>query len=126
MDENQNQGTDEQSQARAEELKEHLAQVLNQLPHDIEILLFSRKGERDLFAKAAEQVVEIFQKLSPKVKFKKYDLGDAMARKYEIDRSPTLLLGPDRYNIRWLGAPLGEEGRTFVEALILMGAGKAN
>jgi thioredoxin reductase (NADPH) len=31
------------------------------------------------------------------------------------------LFDPDRYHIRWLGAPIGEEARTLVEALIMMG-----
>jgi thioredoxin reductase (NADPH) len=125
MDEIQKEGTDETSHVREEELKEHLGKVLDQLPHDIEILLFTRKGERDLFSEAAEQVIGIFQKLSSKIKFSKYDLDHAMAKKHDLDRSPTILLCPDRYHIRWLGAPLGEEGRTFVEALLLMGAGKS-
>ena len=49
-----------------------------------------------------------------------------LARKYNITRSPTLLIAPDRYSIRWLGAPLGEEARTFLEILILVGLGKSH
>ena len=60
-------------------------------------------------------------KLTPKIRFEKYDLHHKLAKKYDVDRSPTLLLGPDRYRVKWLGAPVGEEGRTFFEALLLMG-----
>jgi len=37
-----------------------------------------------------------------------------------------LIFNPDKVNIRWLGAPIGEEGRTFIEALIMMGYGQSN
>ena len=43
-----------------------------------------------------------------------------------VQQSPTLVFDPDRYNIRWLGAPIGEEGRIFLEALILIGSQKSN
>jgi thioredoxin reductase (NADPH) len=49
-----------------------------------------------------------------------------LARKWEVDRSPSLLIAPERVNIRWIGAPLGEEGRIFMETLILVGLGKSN
>ncbi|MCJ7772072.1 MAG: FAD-dependent oxidoreductase, partial [Desulfobacterales bacterium] len=40
---------------------------------------------------------------------------------WTVEYTPTILFDPEHYNVRWLGAPLGEEGRTFVEALIMMG-----
>lgn len=115
----------EEVNGRTEELKEELSKILEGLPHEIPIYLFSRKGERDLFTKAAEQVVTLFQNLSSKIKLRLYDLDHKLAGKYDVTRAPTLVLCPDKYNIRWLGAPLGEEGRTFVEALLLMGSGKS-
>ena len=33
------------------------------------------------------------------------------------------LIAPDRYGIRWLGAPLGEEARTFLETILMVGSG---
>jgi thioredoxin reductase (NADPH) len=49
-----------------------------------------------------------------------------LARKWDVDRSPSLLIAPERVNIRWIGAPMGEEGRTFLETLIFVGLGKSN
>jgi len=91
----------------------------------VDIYLFSRKGERDVYANAAEQVIRFFQQLSSKIKFRKLDLDHELAGKHHVDRSPTILLSPERYNVRWLGAPIGEEGRTLVEALLLMGSGRS-
>jgi thioredoxin reductase (NADPH) len=48
------------------------------------------------------------------------------AKKYQVDFPSTLLIAPDRYKIRWIGAPVGEEGRTFLETLLLVGMGKSN
>jgi thioredoxin reductase (NADPH) len=53
-------------------------------------------------------------------------MDNELASKWNVDRSPTLLIAPERYNIRWLGAPVGEEGRIFLEALIFAGMGKSN
>ena len=35
------------------------------------------------------------------------------------------MIAPERVNIRWLGAPLGEEGKTFLETLLFVGMGKS-
>jgi thioredoxin reductase (NADPH) len=115
----------EEVNPRTEELKAELSNLLQQLPQEVPIYLFSRKGERDLFTKAAEQVVTIFERLSSKIKLTVYDLDHKLASKYDVSRAPTLVLCPDRYKVRWLGAPLGEEGRTFLEALLLMGTGRS-
>ena len=48
------------------------------------------------------------------------------AQQWNVQASPTLLFDPDNYNLRWLGAPLGEEGRIFLEALIHIGSGNSN
>lgn len=48
-----------------------------------------------------------------------------MAKKWQTDVSPTLLFDPDHYNIRWLGAPLGEETLTFIELIKMIGYGKS-
>jgi len=41
-----------------------------------------------------------------------------------VKHSPTILFDPDHYDIRWLGAPAGEEGKTMVEALLMLGYGQ--
>jgi thioredoxin reductase (NADPH) len=56
---------------------------------------------------------------------REYDLDHELARKWNITSSPTLVIAPEQYAIRWLGAPMGEEARTFLEILILVGLGKS-
>jgi len=117
-----------QEQARdmaGEAYLQQLRQTFEQLPNDIPLLLFTGKDRDDVFAQATRQVIRAFRELSPRITLKEYDLGHELARRHNVVSSPTLLIAPGRYNIRWLGAPMGEEARTFLETLILVGTGKS-
>ena len=71
------------------------------------------------------EAIRFFRQMTDKITMREYDLGHELARKWEIHSSPTILLAPDTYHVKWLGAPLGEEGRIFLEALLLIGSGKS-
>ena len=103
-----------------------LRQTFERMPNDIPLLLFADRGGDNVFAQAARQVIRAFRELSPRITLKEYDLSHELARKYQVTSSPTLIVAPDRYAIRWLGAPMGEEARTFLEILLLAGMGKSN
>jgi thioredoxin reductase (NADPH) len=103
-----------------------LRQAFEQLPNDIPLLLFADKGRDDVFVQATRQVIRAFRELSPRITLKEYDLAHELARRYQVVSSPTLLIAPGKYGIRWLGAPMGEEARTFLETLLLVGMGKSN
>ena len=119
--------TDPTTQEMANEnFMRQLKQTFDQFSHDIPIYLFTQRGMDDIFAQTNRQIVRTFRQLSSKITFKEYYLDHELAQKYNVDRSPTLLIAPERVSIRWLGAPLGEEGRTFLEMLILVGLGQSN
>jgi thioredoxin reductase (NADPH) len=102
-----------------------LKKTFQSLPEDMEIFLFSHEKEENIFSNSAREVVRAFMELTDKLKFREYGLDSDQAQKYDIDRSPSLVIAPGKYNIRWLGAPMGEEGRTFLETLLLVGMGKS-
>jgi thioredoxin reductase (NADPH) len=102
-----------------------LRQTFEHLPNDIPLYLFVGGMEDDVFAQASRQVVRAFRELTSKITIKEYGLDHELAAKWGVNSSPTLLLDPERYNIRWLGAPMGEEARSFLEAMILLGTGKS-
>jgi thioredoxin reductase (NADPH) len=102
-----------------------LRQTFEHLPNDIPLFLFVGRTEDDVFAQACRQVVRAFRELTSKITIKEYGLDHELAAKWGVNSSPTLLLDPERYNIRWLGAPMGEEARSFLEAMILLGTGKS-
>ena len=105
------------------EVQEQLRQVFKVLPNDIPVHLFTGSGDDNKEADIARGLIAAFQKTSSKIKFQEHDLSDKLAKKLKIDRGPTLAFAPEKYNIKYLGVPLGEEGRTLVEILILTGLG---
>jgi len=109
------------SQAYLQQLKA----TFEQLPHDIPLYLFTAKGHDDVFTHANREVIRAFRELSTKITLREYDLNHELARKWNVTHSPTLVIAPDDYSIHWLGAPMGEEARTFLEILILVGLGKS-
>jgi len=114
-----------QSDMASDAYMRQLKATFEQLPNDINLYLFTAKGHEDAFTNANRQVIRAFRELSAKITLKEYDLDHELARKWNVNSSPTLLIAPEQYSIRWLGAPMGEEARTFLEILILVGLGKS-
>lgn len=112
--------------ATQEQFMQQLKQTFEKLPHDIPLYMFMEKGRDNIYTQTNRQIVRAFRELSSKITFREHHLDHELARKWNVERSPTLLIAPERVNIRWIGAPLGEEGRTFLETLILVGLGQSN
>jgi thioredoxin reductase (NADPH) len=104
---------------------QQLKATFEQLPNDINLYLFTAKGHEDAFTQANRQVIRAFRELSARITLREHDLDHELARKWNVTSSPTLIIEPEKYSIRWLGAPMGEEARTFLETLILVGLGKS-
>jgi len=117
---------DTQGAAADSDLIRQLRATFAQLPHDIQLIYFTRKEKDDIFNETTRQIVRAFRELTDKITFKEFDLDHETARKWNVQRPSTLLIAPDRYRIRWVGAPMGEEGRTFLETMILVGLGQSN
>ncbi len=109
-----------------QEIEQELKKVFRELPKEIPIILFTQTGKNDVFSDAARQGIRFFRQLTDKIVLKEFNLGHELARKYNVTHAPTILFDPDQYAIRWLGAPVGEEGRIFMEALLLIGFGRSN
>ena len=107
------------------EFIDQLKTTFSKLPYEIPIYLFVEKGKDDIFCETNRQIIRAFRELSSKITLREYTLDHELARKWDVNSSPTILIAPDRFNIRWLGAPLGEEGRTFLEILIHVGLGQS-
>ncbi|MEJ2096775.1 MAG: FAD-dependent oxidoreductase [Deltaproteobacteria bacterium] len=112
-------------EAQIEEAQKELQRLFKNIPNQIPVLLFATPGENDVFTNAARQAIRFFRQLTDKISLREYSLDHEIAQKMQIRHSPTIVLAPDTCHIRWLGAPLGEEGRIFIEALILIGTGKS-
>ena len=103
-----------------------LKAVFEKMPHEIPLYMFVETGKDDDFIRTGRQMVRGFRELTDKITFKEFPLDHELAKKWQVTASPTLLIAPETYAIRWLGTPVGEEGRTFLETLILVGRKQSN
>jgi thioredoxin reductase (NADPH) len=108
------------------EIREQLQAIFAQFPDPVPIFLFTQQGNNDVLNQAARELLEGFHSISNKIQYEEIDLGHELAKKFQVETSPTLIFDPEHFAIRYLGAPFGEEGRTFLEALILVGFRKSN
>lgn len=114
---------EEPAQQEAETIKQ-LKQFFAAMKRPVHIYLFTRQGRNDSYNELAQQVMQWFSGFSDKIRFKTYPLTHELADKYNVEHSPTLVFEPETYNIHWLGAPSGEEGRSLVELLLILGTGR--
>jgi thioredoxin reductase (NADPH) len=108
-----------------DQVQAYLVEILKEIPRELPIILLTQPLKNDLFCDGARKVIRGIRQLAPKITLREYDLGHKMAKQWQADVSPTLLFDPDHYNIRWLGAPLGEETLTFIELIKMIGYGKS-
>ena len=104
-----------------EKAEAQLREILGKMPYPASIFLFTDRGQNEPFNQAAREVLQVLHRVSSKVQVEEYDLVHEQARKWKIQSSPTLIFDPDRYKARWLGAPIGEETKTLIMALQLLG-----
>jgi thioredoxin reductase (NADPH) len=108
------------------EVQHQLRSVLDQLPHPVPLYLFTKEGQNDIYNQAAREIVRAFAGLGKNIELHEMDFDHELAQKWQVDISPTILFDPERYSIRFLGAPMGEEGRTLLEAVVLIGLRRSN
>jgi thioredoxin reductase (NADPH) len=111
--------------AAHEDFIRQIRKTFEKMPHDIELLLFTQKGKEDVFATACRQVIRAFRELTDRIHLREYDLSHELAATHHVADGPTLLIAPNRYDIRWYGAPVGEEAKTFLETMLLVGMGQS-
>lgn len=106
-----------------EDGRKQLQKVFEHLVRSVQLVVFTEKGTNDAYNEYMLKFVRDMDRLSDKITAQFHDLDSDAAKQYGVSTSPVLLLNPDQYHVRFLGAPLGEEGRSFVEALILVSTG---
>ena len=107
-----------------DQVQDQVKALFKNIPNDLTLVLFTTPGVNDVFSDACRQVIRAFRELSPRIDLKEFDTGHKEAKERGITHSPTLLINPDKYSIKWYGAPVGEESKTFAEAVIISGYGE--
>lgn len=108
----------------SDDVKDSLAEALRQLVGSVTVELYTQEGKNDPFNEATEDFLRIIPELSDKVTVDFYRLTDKRAEQWGIKRSPTILIAPDIYNIRFTGSPTGEEANSFIFALLMASTGR--
>lgn len=114
-----------------EETKEIIKEMLSQMENPVEINFFTSRscgGRETNWCVPTEELLDLLHQLAPagKLVINKYD-ADKNAdvfRKFGIEpqRVPVVYFG-DGF-IRYLGAPMGEEVRAFIETVVRLSTGK--
>ena len=108
-----------------DDVKQAIRETLRDgLKEEVAIEVYTKQGQNDQFNEAAVSLVTAIAGLSEKLKVSFHKIGDEQSVKRNVTRSPTVLIDPDKYRIRYTGAPVGEEGRSFLVALLMASSGK--
>jgi thioredoxin reductase (NADPH) len=102
------------------EAKKILTERFTSLKNKVILEVFTRKGQNDQFNDLTVFFAEELEKISNKIEVHVHNISDETSKKYHVERSPTILINPEQYHIRYTGAPFGEEGRSFIETILLV------
>ncbi|MGE5173685.1 MAG: FAD-dependent oxidoreductase [Betaproteobacteria bacterium] len=109
-----------------DDLKKVIKETLQQgLKDEVVLEIFTKSGRNDQFNEAALSLLRALAELSDKLKVSFHTIGDQQSVKRNVTRTPTVLIAPDKYRIRYTGAPVGEEGRSFLITLMMASTGNA-
>lgn len=108
-----------------EESRKHLEEHFGSLEAPVTLVIFTQEGENDPYNEYIHKFADDLSRLSEKITIESHDLDSDIAREHGVEASPTVLFNPDTYDIRFRGAPLGEEGRSFINTLFLVSLGRS-
>jgi thioredoxin reductase (NADPH) len=97
-----------------------LIEKFKEMKERIILEVFTKQGENEPYNALTVKFTTDLGKLSNKIDVKFNSIGDEKSKKYNVTRSPTILINPEEYSIRYTGAPAGEEGRSFIEAIMMV------
>jgi len=105
--------------------KKVLHERFKQLKEKVVLDVFTKDGLNDQFNELIVFFTKEISKLSDKITVNFHKVDDNVSNKYNVTRSPTILFNPLEYNIRYTGAPFGEESRSFIDAIIMVSQRKS-
>lgn len=107
-----------QDELISEENKEAIRKAFSVLSRPVSLELFIKAGENDPFNDLTVALFSVFPKLSDKIMVNINDIGGDKSRRWNVSRSPSVLIEPELFNIRYTGAPLGEEARSLIQTIL--------
>lgn len=106
-----------------EDVRKLLQELLRGMQDELTVEVFTQAGTNDHYNAATTELVRTLAELSPKILPSFFTLDSEQAKLRGVAHTPTVLLAPDRLMMRFTGSPLGEEGRSFLMALLMISTG---
>ncbi|WP_028573586.1 FAD-dependent oxidoreductase [Desulfonatronovibrio hydrogenovorans] len=109
-----------------QEQQDYLKKLFSQvLVHEVAIRIFT-DNQKDPYSQFAVNFVRDLSRLDQKITFEVLDSKDEKAVSAKV-RGPLVLdVAPEKYGIRFMGAPSGEEGQSFIQAVIMASTGDSS
>ncbi|MFW5490320.1 MAG: FAD-dependent oxidoreductase [Desulfovibrio sp.] len=104
-----------------EDSHKHLADVFSKLAEPVHVELFSADKVNVEFTDFARRFLNDLSRITDNIVFEEFAVHSDKGTERKVEAAPTIVIQPDKYSIRMLGAPAGEESRSFIEALLLVG-----
>jgi thioredoxin reductase (NADPH) len=101
-----------------------LKEEFSKLQSPVDIIVFTDLKENKPFNDFSIELINELAEISDRIRPKFETLSGDLAGKYDVTRSPTILLQPEKYGIRFTGAPAGEEVRTLIISILMVSTGK--
>jgi thioredoxin reductase (NADPH) len=102
-----------------------LEERFKELDRKVILEVFVDEGSENPYNILTMLFVNDLARLSDKIEARVNTLDSKKSEKYMVTRSPTVLINPEQYKIRYTGAPVGEEGRSFIETIMLISKGQS-
>jgi thioredoxin reductase (NADPH) len=106
-----------------EDVRKQLTEAFAKLKAPVALELFAQTGVNDEFSDYTAKFAADLARLATAITFVRHDIPSERASALGITASPTLCINPDTCHLRFLGAPLGEEGKSFITAIVLASLG---
>jgi thioredoxin reductase (NADPH) len=94
-----------------------LAERFKSFKDPVNVEVYTKDGEHDEFNAVSVGLVSELAEISTKIAPKFFKIGDGRSKEMKVERTPTILIAPEKYKIRYTGAPAGEEGRSFMQII---------
>lgn len=105
------------------DVRTQLSETFKDLRGEVTLETFTQPGVNDEFSDYMLQFCADLARLSDKITTRTFSIPSERAEALGVTASPTLCLNPDSCHIRFLGAPLGEEGKSLITAIMLLSLG---
>lgn len=105
------------------DVQDQLTETFKALKGDVVLEVFAQHGVNDEFSDYTIKFCTDLARLSDKITMRLFEIPSERADELGVTASPTLCVNPDDCHIRFLGAPLGEEGKSLITAIMLLSLG---